>query len=204
VHVAEPYVLFDGQLYRLWYSGYDGDEYRIGLATAPPVYSARGVFTSTIVDAGATVSWSALQWTARVPEGTGLELAVRASPDGQAWSEWAVIHQSGVDGDNAASLTVPPARFFQYQVILTTDDPARSPVLEEVHGLAQPPTLTPTATLSPTATPVPTVTPTPSPPPAPTPVPVVAAASGPAGLVIAALIGALIGGLAVTVLLRRR
>ena len=33
-HVAQGTVLFDGAEYRMWYSGNDGLNYRIGLATS--------------------------------------------------------------------------------------------------------------------------------------------------------------------------
>ncbi|MCD6291337.1 MAG: hypothetical protein J7M34_12600 [Anaerolineae bacterium] len=202
VNVAEPNVLFDGTLYRMWYSGYDGDKYRIGLATAPPIYSKRGVFTSPVVDAGQIVLWQVLRWVAHAPAGTGLAVSVRTSSDGKAWSDWHLVTRTSAEGENAVQLNTPPARYLQYQVVFTTGDPARSPVLEEVSGAARLPTPTPTAT--PTAIPTATFTPTPSPTPTPTPRPIMSRAAGPVGLAVVGLIGVLIGGLSALVLLRRR
>ncbi len=204
VHVAEPYVLFDGELYRLWYSGYDSDKYRIGLATAPPVYSKRGVFTSPPMDAGQPVLWQELRWMARVPEGTGLAVAVRMSPDGKTWEEWTPVAEASADGENIARLDGPPARYLQYQVVFTTEDPARSPVLEEMSGAALLPTPTPTATPSATPTATPTATPVPMPTPTPTPVPLISRAVGSTGLLVVGLAVLLVLVLVVATLIRRR
>ncbi|GAB4561119.1 MAG: hypothetical protein Kow0047_08200 [Anaerolineae bacterium] len=163
VHAAEPFVLFDGETYRLWYSGYDGDRYRIGLATAPAVYSAEGTFTAPPASLDEGRRWHALQWDVALPEGTSLAVFVRSSQDGSHWSDWRMLAES-VDGVNTASLEETVGPILQYRMEFATEDPARSPVLREVRGVAVtvPPTPTPTAPPTPTATPAPVPSPEPT------------------------------------------
>jgi predicted GH43/DUF377 family glycosyl hydrolase len=135
VNAAEPYVIFDGQTYRLYYSGYDGDKYRIGLATASPVYEPEGAFVSPVVDGEKRTYWGELAWTCQLPSGTEIQIEAVTSDDGQTWTDWQVAAEGSVDGENVVSLLdlgLPPSRYLRYRVTLMTDDPTRSPVLEEV------------------------------------------------------------------------
>lgn len=135
VTVAEPHVIFDGQTYRLYYSGYDGDKYRIGLATAPPVYEPEGVLISAAVDGERLTYWGELAWRCRLPKNTDIRLEVAASDDGQSWSDWLPVAEGSADGENAVSLLdldLPASRYLRYRATLITNDPARSPVLEDV------------------------------------------------------------------------
>jgi len=133
--VAEPYVIFDGETYRLYYSAYDGDKYRIGLATARPVYEPEGVLVSAAVDGERLTYWGELAWTCRLPEGTDVRLKVATSDDGKTWSDWQVAAGGSADGDNSTSLLgldLSPLRYLRYRATLTTTDPAHSPTLEKV------------------------------------------------------------------------
>ena len=141
---------------------------------------------------------------ARVPEGTGLVVAVRMSPDGKTWEEWTPVAEASADGENVARLDGPPARYLQYQVVFTTEDPVRSPVLEEMSGAALLPTPTPTATPSATPTATPTATPVPMPTPTPTPVPLISRAVGSTGLLVLGLAVFLVLMLVAASLIRRR
>jgi predicted GH43/DUF377 family glycosyl hydrolase len=133
--VSEPYVIFDGQTYWLYYSAYDGDKYRLGLATAPPIYEAEGSLVSAPVDGQAPTYWGELAWTCRLLEGTDVRLEVATSGDGEAWSDWRVAAEGSADGENRSSLLgldLPASRYLRYRATLTTADPARSPALEAV------------------------------------------------------------------------
>ena len=133
--VSEPYVIFDGQTYRLYYSGYDGDKYRIGLATAPAIYEKAGSLESPIVDGKKETYWGELAWTCELPEGTDIRLEVALSDDGQNWSDWQSVAESSAGGENAVSLLdlgLPASRYLRYRATLSTADPARSPVLQEI------------------------------------------------------------------------
>jgi hypothetical protein len=91
-------------------------------------YANSGTFTSSVIDAGATVQWGALDWTADEPAGTTLDLFVRtgdtASPDG-TWSGWTPIAASGDDVPGSS-------RYAQYRAEFTTSDPQGTPVLRDV------------------------------------------------------------------------
>jgi predicted GH43/DUF377 family glycosyl hydrolase len=170
IHADEPYVLFDGQLYRMWYSGYDGEYPRIGLATAPPMYARQGTLVSAPIDGGRPTTWRSLSWQATLPEETEITLAVATGDDGRTWSRWHTVASGGQDGNHAIALDLPQARYFRYRATLTTADPGRSPVLEEVTVSEEAlPTHTPTATCSPTSTPTPSTALTPTATTAPLP-----------------------------------
>ena len=163
-------MLFDGQLYRMWYSGYDGQHFRIGLATAPPIYVRQGALISAPIDGGKPTAWRSLSWQAKLPEGTDIALAIATSDDGRTWSRWHVVAFNSQEGSNTVSLEMPLARYFRYRATLITANPGHSPVLEEItlseEALPTPtPTITcsPTSTLTPSPTPSPTATATPIP-----------------------------------------
>jgi beta-lactamase class A len=133
--VSEPYVLFDGRTYWLWYSGYDGDLYRVGLATAPAVYDAYGTFTSLPIEAVQPVQWGTLACDLALPEGTGVQFELATSEDGQGWGPWTLTASGWVSGSNRVDLTrlgLAPSRFVRYRATLTTTDPRVSPLIREV------------------------------------------------------------------------
>jgi hypothetical protein len=95
-------------------------------------YLPSGTFTSRVFDAGQQVSWASAAWQAAVPAGTALRLSIRTGgspapgpgvPDG--WSPWTVVAASGAPLDAAG-------RYVQYQAELSSNVPARTPVLREV------------------------------------------------------------------------
>jgi hypothetical protein len=90
-------------------------------------YAATGTYTSTILDAGSRADWQTIAWTAEVPAGTSLAVSVRAgntpAPDG-SWSAFAAVTNGGTSG--------VAGRYAQYQVALTTSDPAQSPALHDI------------------------------------------------------------------------
>ncbi len=88
VIVSEPNVLFDGATYRLWHSGYDGDRYRVGLATAPAVYDPQGTFISAPLKSAQPIKWGTLTADLSVPEGTAVRIEVATSDDGVKWDDW--------------------------------------------------------------------------------------------------------------------
>src|SRR5581483_7955996 len=86
---------------------------------------------SEVLDAKIISKWGALNWKASTPPGTSATVAVRsgnvADPD-DTWSGW-----SEEQADPAkARILAPTARYLQYRVTLTSDDPKVSP---ELRGL---------------------------------------------------------------------
>ena len=91
-------------------------------------YASSGTFTSRVFDAGESMSWIGLSWTADQPAGTGVTMSARTgdtpTPDG-SWSAFRAITSSG-DPVGAAS------RYIQYQATLSTTDPDQTPTLRDV------------------------------------------------------------------------
>jgi hypothetical protein len=94
-------------------------------------YAVKGTVLSEVFDAKLISKWGALRWKAETPAGTHVTLAVRAGnvaePD-DTWSDWSTEQTDA----EQASAVCPTARFVQYRVTLTSDDPARTPVVRGV------------------------------------------------------------------------
>ena len=97
-------------------------------------YSASGVYTSPVYNAGAVVPWLTASWLADVPAGTTVTVAVRSgnspNPDvpvltaSLAWTAW-----TNMTPGAALNRT---AQFAQYKVTLTTSVPNATPSVKEV------------------------------------------------------------------------
>ena len=91
-------------------------------------YASSGSFTSRVFDAGGSVSWGAMTWSAQTPAGTSLAMAARTGstpvPDG-TWMTFSPVPSSG----SPVGLT---GRYLQYRADLATTDAGRTPVLEDV------------------------------------------------------------------------
>jgi hypothetical protein len=94
-------------------------------------HSRSGTFESRVLDAHAFADWGRLAFRADLPKGTTVGLAVRSGnteePD-RTWSDWGPVGTGREEG----RLTAPSARLLQWRATLSTDDPARTPVLREV------------------------------------------------------------------------
>jgi Domain of unknown function (DUF4082)/Bacterial Ig-like domain/HYR domain/Bacterial Ig domain len=90
-------------------------------------YTTPCTFTSRVMDAGQSVTWSTLTWTALTPTGTTLAMSYRTgntpTPDG-SWTVFAPVNTSG-DALNGSS------RYLQYAAQLATSDSNQTPVLED-------------------------------------------------------------------------
>jgi hypothetical protein len=92
-------------------------------------YAAQGSVTSEVLDAKIISKWGALRWKAETPAGTTVTVAVRsgnvAEPD-ETWSDWSAEQTDSQQAVAAA----PAARFLQYRVTMSTDNPAATPTLQ--------------------------------------------------------------------------
>ena len=91
-------------------------------------YASPGTFLSRIIDAGSSVNWGALSWTAQLPSGTSIAFSARhgESPTPDAtWTAFAPITVSGgaIGGGS---------RYLQYRVELTAGDAGSTPAIEQV------------------------------------------------------------------------
>jgi hypothetical protein len=138
---------------------------------AAPTYRGSGTYVSCALDAGASNLWQTISWDATLPAGTGLTVQVRTSTDGSNWGAWNTASTS------SGSPISTPARYAQYQLLLSTSDAQVTPLLNAVtlnsssaatptatatatQTFTPPATATATNTLTPAATSTPTSTPT--------------------------------------------
>ena len=113
-----------------------------GTSTVGSVYSLggggtgrlQGQFQSVVHDAGLPSHWGTLAWTADTPPGTHVVLQTRSGdvpqPD-TSWSAWSPADTSA----SGQTITSPPARYLQYQALLTRDAgaaPDAAPKLRDV------------------------------------------------------------------------
>jgi len=91
-------------------------------------YASNATFLSRVLDAGASVSWATMSWTADQPPGTTLTMNVRTgntpTPDG-TWSSFTPVSTSGMALGGSS-------RYIQYQAILSTTDTTQTVVLRDV------------------------------------------------------------------------
>jgi hypothetical protein len=94
-------------------------------------YAAHGSVTSDVLDAKLISKWGALRWHADTPAGTKITIALRsgnvAEPD-DTWSDWSAEQTD----PETATITAPTARFLQYRVTLSTNDPKATPSLRGI------------------------------------------------------------------------
>jgi hypothetical protein len=95
-------------------------------------FAAKGTVTSEVLDAKLVSKWGSLRWSADMPTGTGISVAVRsgnvADPD-ETWSDWS---EEQTDAEKA-TITAPAARYLQYRVTLSTD--AKGSATPSLRGL---------------------------------------------------------------------
>ena len=91
-------------------------------------FLSAGTYTADVSDLGMATpkNFGRVRWTADIPEGTELTMQFRtgptSSPNG-SWSDWT----EAVDENGGVLLKLPePRRYFQYQAMLTTEDPGVS------------------------------------------------------------------------------
>jgi hypothetical protein len=94
-------------------------------------FASKGSVISEVLDAKIISKWGALNWRATVPAGTAVSVALRSGnvpePD-ETWSDWSAEQTDA----QASKVPSPTARYLQYRVTLSSDNPRATP---ELHGL---------------------------------------------------------------------
>ncbi|MFQ5945180.1 MAG: N-acetylmuramoyl-L-alanine amidase [Anaerolineae bacterium] len=100
--------------------------------------SGFGMYTSPTRRSSRSFDAIGSRWEADVPSTSSLTLELRASADGESWTEWTEILldadatlESG-QGFQGGLVFVAPARSVQYRALFSTTDGSEVPVLEEV------------------------------------------------------------------------
>jgi VCBS repeat-containing protein len=90
-------------------------------------YLSPCVFESAIIDVPPLANWMELAWNGNTPTGTTVSVATRSgdtpTPDG-SWSGWQPL--------SGTTIASPDSRYFQYQLTLTSDTGAQTPIVESV------------------------------------------------------------------------
>lgn len=100
----------------------------------PPTWSGQwaafGMFSSEPIRLNEPFNEVLALWQADVPQGTRLELDLRASPDGENWTLWEVLDQNS----QTARFDLRRAYLYaQYRVRLFTDEAGLSPSFKGIH-----------------------------------------------------------------------
>lgn len=107
-------------------------------------YEPRGVYESSLVDAGQPARWGKLQLEAELPAGAVISMASRSGnvgdPNDPTFSNWS----DDVALTGPADLRSPVGRFLQYRLTLTTPDADKTPVVREAAISHVVPNLAPT------------------------------------------------------------
>lgn len=95
-------------------------------------YASKGTLTSDALDATQTARFGKLQLDGTLPGRTAVTVASRSGntndPDAGGWSAWS---QESPAAEFLPILS-PPARFLQYRLTISTQDPASTPTIEQV------------------------------------------------------------------------
>ena len=97
-------------------------------------FAAEGTFASAAFDAGQPVNFGRVWFAGQTPPGTLLRVQFRTSADGETWPEWHRVPawDLAAVGEGVALTEPEPARFLQYQAVMETRDPLRTPRLARV------------------------------------------------------------------------
>jgi methionine-rich copper-binding protein CopC len=86
-----------------------------------------GTFTSEVFNAGASVNWGNVSWTATLPTGTSITVQVSVgntpTPD-SSWSAWMTLANNSSVGQTG--------QYIQYRIILTTTVASAAPSLDDI------------------------------------------------------------------------
>ena len=92
------------------------------------IATLRGAFTSRVLDAGASVGWTAATWNADLPSGTAVTVSVSTGntpiPDG-TWTAFTALAGPGANVGRTG-------RYLRYQLALTTSNAAPSPARRDI------------------------------------------------------------------------
>lgn len=109
----------------------DGGEVRLASG------GRQGSFISMVKEVPFPFNALGSRWIANLPPETDLKLEVRASADNSSWTDWMEINldedlAQDMEESRGALIMVPPSRYLQYQLSLSTTDSSLSPALEEI------------------------------------------------------------------------
>ena len=130
------YKLVDGT-FRLFYTFYDGNYYRLSFRVNPPLFESSGTLESSGFDTGSPSSFTTLTWNATTPAATSVKFQIRSSSTqaGLASSTWYGPTGTG-DFYTTSGTTINSIhngdQWVQYRAILETSDTSVTPTLHDL------------------------------------------------------------------------
>lgn len=107
-----------------------GSLYSANIAIWEVMGFGSGGLISSILDTQGDSDWTSLAWDSQLPSGTSVGVSLRSSWDENDMGEWSdTVYTSPLD---PSTLVEDSDRFIQYVVVLNTDDPEVSPVMEGI------------------------------------------------------------------------
>jgi hypothetical protein len=98
----------------------------VDAAQVAPTYQTSGTYVSCVYDAGATYAWQSVAWDPSLPAGTSLAVHAQTSVDSVTWSGWSTL------AVNTGTSVVTPARYIQFQLVLSSTSNAQTPLINSV------------------------------------------------------------------------
>lgn len=95
-------------------------------------FASSGTYLSPPLDAGLPANWVQLLVDRQLPDGTAATARARSSNNALAWSSWSPVASSF-----PANLSLPEGRYLQYELALTTDSAAETPLVGAVNATYQ-------------------------------------------------------------------
>jgi len=109
---------------RVYLSSNSGQTGRADWMRVTGEYVSNGAYESSVFDSGGESDLRTLDWVGDQPAGTMVSFATRTSDDGLNWSSWEPVADTAIASPNG--------RYIQYQTLLSTADPALTPVVQQV------------------------------------------------------------------------
>ncbi len=92
----------------------------------------KGTFVSQTLDAKQISRWGRVRWEGKLPDGTAVSVATRSGnvsdPEEGTWEGWS----EELDARQGAQMKSTSARFLQYRLTLTTNNPKKTPMIRQV------------------------------------------------------------------------
>jgi len=123
-NLHNPAVVADGLVERIWYSGENSTTVSLGYATAT-ISDVGGTYTSPPFEIGGDVQFKKINWTMDNPSGTSISVEVRTQSKNKEWGTW-------FTPTNGNDLGGPDGWKFQYKVVFTSDDLAKTPKFKDI------------------------------------------------------------------------
>jgi hypothetical protein len=123
-------------------TGTDADGDLQLLRNADGSFQSSRTFVSAVQQSPGRFNMVAMHWVADLPAGTSIAVEVRASQDGQQWSNWSIVGheiEAREARENASTfetftdaIELSRASVMQYRITLTSSDPQVSPMVQRV------------------------------------------------------------------------